>query len=120
MIDGVNYEVTPSRPGLQQGRVGGERWPARISGPPSTGQPVDPAQKFYVVTNNYRAGGGGHRASTAATSSMKILRDAGIIARVPEGPVWDNLVGFQPGGQQQLAHEGPARQRGRAPRTLAD
>ena len=73
VIDGVNYEVDITQPARYSKDGVKVSDGQRISGLTFNGQPVDPAQKFYVVTNNYRASGGGHfRASTAATSSMKI------------------------------------------------
>lgn len=60
VIDGVSYEVDITQP-ARYNREGvkvseGER----IGKLTFNGKPVDPAQKFYVVTNNYRASGGGH------------------------------------------------------------
>ncbi|MBL0458382.1 bifunctional 2',3'-cyclic-nucleotide 2'-phosphodiesterase/3'-nucleotidase [Aeromonas enteropelogenes] len=60
VIDGVSYEVDiiqPARYNKEGVKVSeGER----IGKLTFNGKPVDPAQKFYVVTNNYRASGGGH------------------------------------------------------------
>ncbi len=60
VIDGVSYEVDitqPARYNKEGVKVSeGERIGKLIF----NGKPVDPAQKFYVVTNNYRASGGGH------------------------------------------------------------
>ncbi len=60
VIDGVNYEVDITQPARynKEGEKVSEG--QRISNLTFNGQPIDPAQKFYVVTNNYRASGGGH------------------------------------------------------------
>ena len=60
VIDGVNYEVDITQPARYSKEGLKVSDGQRISGLTFNGQPVDPAQKFYVVTNNYRASGGGH------------------------------------------------------------
>jgi 2',3'-cyclic-nucleotide 2'-phosphodiesterase / 3'-nucleotidase len=60
VIDGVTYEIDVTRPARYAtdgalADAGAERIVSLRHG----GRPVDPAQRFVVVTNNYRAGGGG-------------------------------------------------------------
>ena len=62
MIDGVTYKIDVSQPPKlrfqgQCHQCAGEphRRPLAFGG-----KPIDPAQKFIVATNNYRAGGGGN------------------------------------------------------------
>ncbi len=61
IIDGVTYEIDLSQPSKYDPK--GELLDAganRIVNLNFNGQPIDPAQKFVVATNNYRAGGGGN------------------------------------------------------------
>jgi 2',3'-cyclic-nucleotide 2'-phosphodiesterase / 3'-nucleotidase len=61
MIDGVTYQVDLSQPAKYDGQgkvVNAEA--SRIVGLAHNGQPVTPTQEFVVVTNNYRASGGGN------------------------------------------------------------
>ncbi|MDM5094186.1 bifunctional 2',3'-cyclic-nucleotide 2'-phosphodiesterase/3'-nucleotidase [Aeromonas rivipollensis] len=60
VIDGVSYEVDITQPARYSKEGLKVSDGQRISGLTFNGQPVDPTQKFYVVTNNYRASGGGH------------------------------------------------------------
>ncbi|MFK7997165.1 MAG: bifunctional 2',3'-cyclic-nucleotide 2'-phosphodiesterase/3'-nucleotidase [Granulosicoccus sp.] len=60
VIDGINYQIDvtqPSRYG-DKGELLNEK-ANRIVNLTYSGQPIDPTQDFIVVTNNYRAGGGG-------------------------------------------------------------
>ncbi|PJG60712.1 bifunctional 2',3'-cyclic-nucleotide 2'-phosphodiesterase/3'-nucleotidase [Aeromonas cavernicola] len=60
VIDGVNYQIDvtqPARYNLEGNKVSDSY---RITNLTYQGQPIDPAQMFYVVTNNYRASGGGN------------------------------------------------------------
>ncbi len=60
VIDGVKYEIDLSKPSKYGPK--GELMDAsasRITNLTFNGQPIDPAQKFVIATNNYRAGGGG-------------------------------------------------------------
>ncbi|WP_240037804.1 5'-nucleotidase C-terminal domain-containing protein [Aeromonas sobria] len=72
-IKGVRYEVDVTQPARynQDGKKVSDG--ERISQLTYKGQPIDPKQNFYVVTNNYRASGGGSfRVSTARRWYTKI------------------------------------------------
>ncbi|WP_421223154.1 bifunctional 2',3'-cyclic-nucleotide 2'-phosphodiesterase/3'-nucleotidase [Aeromonas enteropelogenes] len=60
VIDGVSYEVDITQPARYNKEGIKVSEGERIGKLTFNGKPVDPAQKFYVVTNNYRASGGGH------------------------------------------------------------
>ncbi|MGL5290312.1 MAG: bifunctional 2',3'-cyclic-nucleotide 2'-phosphodiesterase/3'-nucleotidase [Vibrionaceae bacterium] len=59
MIDGVNYQIDITKPARynEKGELISEEH--RIKELSFNGHPVAPEQMFYVVTNNYRASGGG-------------------------------------------------------------
>lgn len=60
VIDGVSYAIDPTRP-ARYDAAGRLVDPAaeRITDLRFEGRPIDPAQRFVVATNNYRAAGGG-------------------------------------------------------------
>lgn len=61
VIDGVTYQIDLSQP-PKYDSSGKPINPGanRIQNLAFNGKPIDPAQKFVVVSNNYRAGGGGN------------------------------------------------------------
>lgn len=76
VIDGVTYQIDLSEP-PKFDKDGNAINPSanRIKNLSFNGQPIDPAQKFVVATNNYRAGGGGHFPDIATDKVIFVAPD---------------------------------------------
>ncbi|NRP18973.1 Trifunctional nucleotide phosphoesterase protein YfkN [Ensifer adhaerens] len=76
VIDGVTYQIDLSEP-PKFDKDGNAINPSakRIKNLSFNGQPIDPAQKFVVATNNYRAGGGGHFPDIATDKVVFVAPD---------------------------------------------
>jgi 2',3'-cyclic-nucleotide 2'-phosphodiesterase / 3'-nucleotidase len=77
MVDGVTYEIDLSQPQRYdgQGKVA-NAGASRIVGLAHQGKPVTPEQEFVVVTNNYRASGGGNFPGNDGTTIVLDAPDA--------------------------------------------
>lgn len=116
VIDGVTYriDVTQARRFDQNGAVV-DPAARRILDLRHDGQPVDPAARFVVATNNYRAGGGGHFPGADGSSVILAAPDTNrdVIVRyiVDHGtiaPASDGNWSFAPaGGATVLFDTGP-------------
>lgn len=113
VIDGVTYQIDLSQPRRfgDDGKVLNAD-ANRIQNLQFGGKPIDPAQKFLVVTNNYRAGGGGNFPEIAADKVVyqapdtnrdvivRYVHEQGTINPTADGnwtfkPLADTTVRFQ-------------------------
>jgi 2',3'-cyclic-nucleotide 2'-phosphodiesterase/3'-nucleotidase len=76
IIDGVTYQIDLSQPRRfdNDGQVINHE-ANRIQNLQFEGKPIDSAQKFVVVTNNYRAGGGGKFPEIASDKVVFVAPD---------------------------------------------
>lgn len=116
VIDGVTYRIDLSRPPKYDAKGGvANAGSNRIVGLKFDGKPIDPAAKFVVATNNYRAGGGGNfpgiNASKIIYEAPDTNRDVIVRYVVSEGtinPSADDNWSFAPlPGASVLFETGP-------------
>ena len=104
VLDGVTYQIDLSqKPKYDKDGAVINADSSRIINLMFDGKPVDPAQKFVVVTNNYRAGGGGKFPEIAGDKVIYVAPDTNrdvvvryIIAQGTINPTADANWSFKP------------------------
>jgi len=106
VIDGVDYRIDVTQPSrYDSDGVLVNPDAQRIVELSYAGEPIDPAQRFAIVTNNYRAGGGGNFPGLdgsativeAPQTNRQVLVDY-ILASGTIDPAADGNWSFQPAG----------------------